>query len=52
MLLSLGLFLAGWWVLRPFGNHGLWGALYVSYAARTLTLLRCLPALVRGLPRA
>jgi MATE family multidrug resistance protein len=50
MLLSLAIFLVGWWLLRPLGNHGLWGALYVSYAARTITLLRYLPRLVRGVP--
>jgi len=38
MLVSLGIFLVGWWVLRPWGHHGLWAALYVHYAARTLTL--------------
>ncbi|MBS0532341.1 MAG: MATE family efflux transporter [Proteobacteria bacterium] len=34
MLLSLVIFLAAWWALRPFGNSGLWGALLVHYAAR------------------
>lgn len=49
MLLSLLIFLAGWWLLAAAGNHGLWAALYVHYAARALTLLYCLPALVRSL---
>ncbi len=47
MLVSLAIFLAGWWVLRGFGNHGLWAALYVHYAARIATLLRFLPGVVR-----
>jgi MATE family multidrug resistance protein len=47
MLVSLGVFLAAWWVLRPFGNHGLWAAFYVHYLARTATLLRYYPKLVR-----
>lgn len=50
MLQSLAVFLVGWWLLQPLGNHGLWAALFVSYAARTLTLGRCLPALVRSVP--
>lgn len=52
MLQSLAIFLVGWWLLRPLGNHGLWAALFVGYAARTLTLSRHLPALVRGAPAA
>ena len=40
MLLSLAIFIAAWWALRPFGNAGLWAAFYVHYLARTLTLLR------------
>ncbi|HXV07514.1 MAG TPA: MATE family efflux transporter [Burkholderiales bacterium] len=50
-LASLAIFLAAWWALQPFGNHGLWAALYVHYAARALTLLVCFPALVRAVPR-
>jgi len=48
MLLSLAIFLAAWWALTPFGNHGLWAALYVHYAARAGTLLYYLPGLVRA----
>ena len=48
MLASLAIFLLAWWVFRPYGNHGLWGALYVLYAARTGTLLCFFPALVRS----
>jgi multidrug resistance protein, MATE family len=50
MLVSTAIFLAAWWLLTPFGNHGLWAALYVNYAARTATLLYCYPALVRSVP--
>jgi MATE family multidrug resistance protein len=48
MLQSLVLFLAAWWLLRPWGNHGLWAALYVSYLARVATLLRYYPRLVQS----
>jgi MATE family multidrug resistance protein len=34
MVASLAIFFAGWLVLRPYGNAGLWGALLVHYAAR------------------
>ncbi len=34
MLASLVIFLAAWFVLRGFGNYGLWSALLVHYAAR------------------
>lgn len=37
-LVSLSLFLASFWLLRPFGNHGLWLALVLSYVFRALTL--------------
>ncbi len=50
MLLALAIFLAAWWALKPFGNHGLWAALYVHYAARTGSLLFFLPGLVRSVP--
>jgi MATE family multidrug resistance protein len=49
-LAALALYLAAWWLLRPFGNHGLWAAMTVGYAARALTLLRYYPALVRAVP--
>lgn len=48
MLLSLGIFLAAWWLLTPLRNHGLWLALLVHYLARTGTLAFFLPALVRA----
>jgi MATE family multidrug resistance protein len=48
MLLSLLIFLAAWFLLRPYGNAGLWGALLVHYAARGgLEALRY-PALLRA----
>jgi MATE family multidrug resistance protein len=50
MLASLVIFLAACWLLSPFGNHGLWAAFYVQYLARTATLLRCYPRIVRSLP--
>ncbi len=50
MLLSLAIFLAAWWLLVPFGNHGLWASFYVHYAARAATLFSYYPALVRSIP--
>ena len=50
MLLSLLVFLLAWWILRPWGNHGLWAALYVHYLARTATLGWHYPALLRSVP--
>jgi MATE family multidrug resistance protein len=48
MVLSLLAFLSAWFVLRAFGNAGLWGALLVHYAARGgLEALRY-PALFRA----
>jgi multidrug resistance protein, MATE family len=48
MMLSLLAFLSAWFVLRGFGNAGLWGALLVHYAARGgLEALRY-PALFRA----
>jgi MATE family multidrug resistance protein len=47
MLATLAIFLIAWWLLTPWGNHGLWAALYVAYAARALSLLWYLPGLVR-----
>jgi MATE family multidrug resistance protein len=47
MLLSLLIFLGAWFLLRSFGNAGLWGAFLVHYAARGgLQALRY-PALLR-----
>ena len=48
MLTSAAIFLLAWWLLLPWENHGLWAALYVNYLARTVTLLRYYPALLRS----
>jgi MATE family multidrug resistance protein len=48
MVLSLLIFLTAWFLLRSYGNAGLWGALLVHYAARGgLEALRY-PALFRA----
>jgi MATE family multidrug resistance protein len=47
MLATLAIYLAAWWALTPWGNHGLWAALYASYAARALTLLYYYPGLLK-----
>jgi Na+-driven multidrug efflux pump len=49
-VLLFGIFALAWWLLGRFGNHGLWAAFYVHYAARTGTLLARYPRLVRSLP--
>jgi MATE family multidrug resistance protein len=46
-LLSLGAFLALWWLLRGYGNHGLWLAFTLFMVVRALTLGWWLPALLR-----
>jgi MATE family multidrug resistance protein len=51
MLMSLAIYLVAWWVLTPFGNHGLWAAFYVHYIARTATLLYYYPGLQRSVTR-
>jgi len=48
MLLSLTIFLGGWWLLQPWGNHGLWAAFYISYIARTVTLAHYYPRLLKS----
>ncbi len=48
MLVSLGVYLAAWWAFTPWGNHGLWAALYVSYIVRALSLAAYYPALERS----
>jgi multidrug resistance protein, MATE family len=50
MLASTAVFLLAWWLLQPWGNHGLWAALYVNYVARSIALLRYYPALLRSVP--
>jgi len=50
MLMSAAIFLVAWYALTPLGNHGLWAALYVHYAARTVSLLYYFPGLRRSIP--
>jgi MATE family multidrug resistance protein len=49
MVASLFVFLAGWWLLTPLGNHGLWASLYVHYFARIGSLAYFFPALLRSI---
>ncbi len=49
MLLSVfGVYLPAWYLLQPWGNHGLWAALMLFMAARGLTLAWYLPRLARS----
>jgi MATE family multidrug resistance protein len=49
MILSGLIYLAALWLLiPPFGNHGLWAALLVFFAARGITLGARYPALERA----
>jgi MATE family multidrug resistance protein len=50
MLASSVIFLIAWWILTPFGNHGLWAALYVNYIARIGTLFYAYRALAEQVP--
>ena len=50
MLFSLAVFLVAWRLLTPWGNSGLWGAFYVHYVARALSLLYFYPRLLRSVP--
>jgi MATE family, multidrug efflux pump len=52
MLVSMVIYLVAWWLLRPFGNTGVWAAFYVHYLARTGSLLYYYPGLVRSVPMA
>ncbi len=49
MLFSLLVFIAAWWLTQPWGNHGLWLALYANYVARALSLGWYYPRLLRSL---
>jgi MATE family multidrug resistance protein len=51
MLAALAIFGLGWWALAPYGNHGLWAALYVHYVARSASLLCYYPGLLRSAAR-
>ena len=48
MIISLALYLAAWWLLKPFGNHGLWAALNIFFVARGLTFAARMSALRRS----
>ena len=34
MIVSLAIYLAAWWLLRPYGNAGLWIAILIYFGAR------------------
>jgi len=49
MIVSFGVYIAAWWVLwDPLGNHGLWIAFLVFFAARGITLGIRYPAVVES----
>jgi len=48
MLASLAIFLAGWWLLTPWANHGLWASLHLHYFARIGTLYYFFRTLLRS----
>jgi MATE family multidrug resistance protein len=52
MLLSLAIYLAGWWFLEPaYGNSGLWLALCLFFVARGVTFALAMPGIVhRSVP--
>jgi MATE family multidrug resistance protein len=48
MIASFVIYLAVWWLLQPFGNHGLWLALLAFLMARGLLQALRYPALTRA----
>jgi multidrug resistance protein, MATE family len=48
MLASLLIYLAVWWLLKPFGNTGLWISILIFLAARGALQAARYPALVRA----
>ncbi|MBR1221032.1 MATE family efflux transporter [Bradyrhizobium sp. U87765 SZCCT0131] len=48
MIVSLGCYFAGWWLLKPLGNAGLWGALLVFLLARGLLQMMRYRGLLRA----
>ena len=48
MLVTLALYLAAWWLMRPLGNTGLWLAILVFFGARGTLQAARYPALVRA----
>ena len=50
MVVSLMVYLLGWWVLaEAYGNHGLWASLMLYFIARAASLSWYLPRLIRSL---
>ncbi len=48
MMLSMLIFLAAWWPLeQAYGNHGLWAAMIIFFAARGILFATRLPAMQR-----
>ncbi len=48
MIVSLGVFMAAWWLLEArFGNHGLWAALNIFFVARAVTFASRMASLER-----
>lgn len=47
MVTSFAIYLAAWWLLQPFGNSGLWGALLIFFMVRGLLQAWRYPALAR-----
>ena len=47
MVISLIIYLLCWWLLRDWGNHGLWAALTIYFLARALSLGLYLPRVLR-----
>lgn len=49
MIVSFAVYMAAWWLLwGPLGNHGLWMAFLLFFAARGITLGVKYPALVES----
>ena len=48
MVMSFIIYLAAWWLLQPFGNSGLWGALLIFFMVRGLLQAWRYPALARN----
>jgi MATE family multidrug resistance protein len=48
MIVSLALYLAVWWLLRPYGNSGLWWAILIYFGARGALQAARYPALARA----
>lgn len=47
MMISFALYIVLWWLLTPFGNHGLWVAFLSFFVIRGVTLIARYPVLVR-----